>query len=52
MTAMAAALSGTLQAAAGWAVVNIAAFPMLVIVLFAVARLAARQNAERAQPAQ
>jgi MFS family permease len=52
MTATAAALSGTLQAAAGWAVVNIAAFPMLAIVLFAVARLSARQNAERTQPAQ
>ena len=39
MTATAAALSGTLQATVGWSVVNMAAFPLLGIVLIAVTRL-------------
>ena len=39
MTATAAALSGTLQAQAGWTVTNLAAFPLLSVVLFAVMRL-------------
>lgn len=39
-TASAAALSGTLQAQAGWSTLNLAALPMLGIVLIAVAWLA------------
>jgi MFS family permease len=40
MTATAAALSGTLQAQAGWSMVNLAALPMLGLVLIAVTWLA------------
>jgi MFS family permease len=40
MTATAAALSGTLQAQAGWSMVNLAALPMLGMVLLAVGWLA------------
>jgi hypothetical protein len=40
MTATAAALSGTLQAQAGWSMVNLAALPMLGMVLVAVGWLA------------
>jgi MFS family permease len=40
MTATAAAMSGTLQAQAGWSMVNLAALPMLGIVLVAVGWLA------------
>jgi MFS family permease len=39
MTATAAAVSGTLQAGAGWQAVNLVAFPMLAVVLVAVAGL-------------
>ena len=46
MTAMAAALSGTLQATAGWTVTNLAAIPLLAIVLAAVARMAVVQRRE------
>ncbi len=52
MTATAAALSGTLQATAGWSVVNIAAFPLLGIVLVAVARLHAMRSKEGMQAAE
>ncbi len=45
MTASAAALSGTLQAQAGWSMVNMAALPMLAIVLCAVGWLAIKQRA-------
>ena len=44
MTASAAALSGTLQATAGWSMVNIAALPMLSIVLCAVTWLSFKQR--------
>ena len=44
MTATAAALSGTLQAQAGWSMVNIAALPALAIVLSAVTWLAVLQR--------
>ena len=44
MTASAAALSGTLQASAGWSMVNIAALPMLSIVLCAVTWLSIKQR--------
>lgn len=47
MTASAAALSGTLQAQAGWSMVNLAALPMLSIVLCAVAWLAWKQRGDR-----
>ena len=46
MTATAAALSGTLQAQAGWSMVNIAALPMLGIVLCAVSWLALKRRRE------
>jgi MFS family permease len=44
MTATAAALSGTLQAQAGWTMVNLSALPMLAIVLAAVSWLALKQR--------
>jgi MFS family permease len=44
MTATAAALSGTLQAQAGWTMVNLAALPMLMIVLSAVTWLAFKRR--------
>lgn len=44
MTATAAALSGTLQAKSGWAMVNLAALPMLSIVLAVVLWLAWKQK--------
>ncbi len=44
MTATAAALSGTLQAKSGWAMVNLAALPMLSIVLAAALWLAWKQK--------
>ena len=44
MTASAAALSGTLNAKAGWASVNLAALPMLTVVLAAAAWLAFRRS--------
>ncbi len=44
MTATAAALSGTLQATAGWAVINMVAVPLLAIVLAAVVRLHFKQQ--------
>ncbi len=47
-TATAAALSGTLQAQAGWSMVNLAALPMLAIVLIAVAWLALLRQREGA----
>ena len=46
MTASAAALSGTLQATAGWSMVNIAALPMLGIVLCAVTWLSIKQRGQ------
>jgi MFS family permease len=46
MTASAAALSGTLQAQAGWSMVNMAALPMLTIVLCAVTWLGWKQRAQ------
>ena len=45
-TATAAALSGTLQAQAGWSAVNLAALPMLATVLLAVAWLALQRQRE------
>ncbi len=50
MTASAAALSGTLQAVAGWWLVNLAALPMLTIVLCAVTWLGLKQRHARAVP--
>ena len=44
MTASAAALSGTLNAKAGWASVNLDALPMLTVVLAAAAWLAFRRS--------
>ncbi len=48
MTAAAAALSGTLQAQSGWWMVNLAALPMLGIVLIAVSWLALLRKRGRA----
>lgn len=45
MTATAAALSGTLQAQAGWSVINASAIPMLMIVLIAMAYLRSKERA-------
>jgi MFS family permease len=50
-TATAAALSGVLQAKAGWMVTNIAALPLLAVVLAAALWLAARQQHGAPQPA-
>ncbi len=47
-TATAAALSGTLQAQAGWSMVNLAALPMLTVVLLAVGWLALLRQREGA----
>ncbi len=44
MTASAAALSGTLQAQAGWAAINAAAIPLLMVVLGAIAYLKLRMK--------
>jgi MFS family permease len=49
MTASAAALSGTLQAQAGWSAINASAIPLLLIVLGAVAYWRARDHAGRVQ---
>lgn len=48
MTATAAALSGTLQAQAGWSAINASAIPMLMIVLIAIAYLRTRERAGEA----
>jgi MFS family permease len=51
-TATAAALSGVLQAKAGWSVTNLAALPLLATVLAAALWLAARRQQGAPQPAQ
>jgi MFS family permease len=51
MTASAAAVSGTLQAGAGWQAVNLVAFPMLAVVLVAVAGLWFAQGRRAIAPA-
>ena len=51
-TATAAALSGVLQAKAGWTVINLAALPLMAAVVGAALWLAARQRRVAAAPAE
>ena len=51
-TASAAALSGILQAKAGWAVINLAALPLMAVVIGAVLWLLARQRRVAPAPAE
>jgi hypothetical protein len=51
-TATAAALSGVLQAKAGWTVINLAALPLMAAVIGAALWLAARQRRVAAAPAE
>ena len=51
-TASAAALSGVLQAKAGWAVINLAALPLMAAVMGAALWLMAHQRRTAAAPAE
>jgi len=51
-TATAAALSGVLQAQAGWTVLNLAALPLMAMVVLAALWLMARERAAVTQPAE
>ena len=51
-TASAAALSGVLAATAGWTVINLAALPLMAMVVGAAVWLMARERQARVQPAE
>jgi MFS family permease len=51
-TACAAALSGVLQAKAGWMVINLAALPLMAVIVFAALWLMARQRRTAMAPAE
>ena len=51
-TASAAALSGVLQAKAGWAIINLATLPLMACVVGAALWLASRQRRVAAAPAE